>query len=70
MGTPRTRLGQILRSEGRRQRWLADQIGVDEATMSHYVHGRHVPDDRKAVIADALGRSVEDVFPEPTEAAA
>lgn len=63
MGTPpRTRLAQILIEEGRLQRWLADRIGVDQATMSHYVHGKHVPEDRQALIAEALGRSVEEIF--------
>lgn len=63
-----TRLAEILASEGRRQSWLAEQIGVDQATMSHYVHGKHVPEDRQRLIAGALGRSVDDVF--PTEQAA
>ena len=66
---PTTRLGRILRDEGRRQQWLADRIGVDKVTMHHYVHGRHVPDDRKVAIAEALGRSVDDVFPSEQVAA-
>jgi hypothetical protein len=67
---PTTRLGQILAEEGRRHKWLADATGIHRVTLHHYINGRHVPEDRQRAIADALGRSVEDVFPEPTEAAA
>jgi plasmid maintenance system antidote protein VapI len=63
---PRTELGRILRSEGRTQRWLAAQIGIDESRVSHFVHGHRVPEDLRVRIAEALGRKVADVFP-PSE---
>lgn len=59
-----TRLGEILDSEGRSQAWLARQVGVTRQTISQHVKGLHVPDDRRAQIAAALGRDVADVFPE------
>ena len=68
-GTPPTPLGRILREEGRRQSWLSERVGVDQATMSRYVHGLHVPDDKRAAIAQALGRDLADVFPESEVAA-
>jgi len=59
---PRTRLAEILELEGRKQTWLADQLGVRRATISAYVNGLHVPQDRREAIAEALGRTVRDVF--------
>jgi DNA-binding XRE family transcriptional regulator len=59
-----TRLGEILRQEGRSVAWLAREVGVARSTMYQHTKGLHVPDDRRAAIADALGRSVEDVFGE------
>lgn len=68
--TPRTRLGEILETEGRMQSWLASRVGVTRSRMSDYVNGLHVPDDRKVAIAQALGREIEDVFPKTSEQAA
>jgi transcriptional regulator with XRE-family HTH domain len=65
-GTP---LKRVLREDGRRQNWLAEKIGVDQATMSRYVNGLHVPDDKRRAIAAALGRDLADVFPQSEVAA-
>lgn len=65
----KTRLQQVLQEEGRKQRWLAEQIGVDEAMVSRYASGLHVPDDKQRLIARALRRRVRDVFPPTAEAA-
>lgn len=60
-----TRLGQILRAEGRTQSWLARTVGVDRTLINRYVHGIHLPgQDMQAAIASALGRQVVDVFPD------
>lgn len=57
-----TPLKQILAAEGRKQRWLAEQIGVHESLVSRYCRGLH-PDDRtKAAIAAVLGRTVADLW--------
>lgn len=64
-----TRLKRILREEGRKQRWLASQIGVSESQVHYIVNGLHVADATKRSIAEALGRDVDDVFG-PTEVAA
>lgn len=61
---PRTRLGQILANEGRKQSWLAREAGIDTGMLSRYVNGMHCPDDRKQAIAEILRREVADVFPE------
>jgi transcriptional regulator with XRE-family HTH domain len=59
-----TRLGEILDKEGRSQTWLARQIGVSRSTISQYVNGLHVPDDKRGPIAEALEREIGDVFGE------
>lgn len=67
---PTTRLGGALDERGRgSQRWLAEQIGINEATVSRYVHGLHVPDAKRRAIAEALGRDVGDLWPEREVAA-
>lgn len=66
---PLTRLQEILLEEGRRQKWLAERTGISEAQLSAYVRGLHVPDDRREAIAEALGRTVADVFGTPEIAA-
>lgn len=67
----RTRLEQILELEGRKASWLARQIGVSRQRMSDYVGGLHMPEDRAAAVAEALGREVDDVVgpPQPLEGA-
>lgn len=66
---PRTALGAILREEGRRASWLADRVGVNEGTMSRWINGLHVPEDRRAAIAEALGRTADELWPEDQVAA-
>ena len=65
-----TRLKQILEGEGRKQTWLAEQIGVERSLVNKYVNGLIPPDDVKARIAATLGREVDDVFGEPARSAA
>lgn len=65
----RSELQRILLEEGRKQSWLAERTGIDGASLSHYVNGLHVPDDKRALIAVALGREMSDLFPEDSAAA-
>lgn len=59
----RTRLEQIIDLEGRKQTWLAEQAGVSRAQMSNIVRGLVIEDEAiRLAIADALGRTVADVF--------
>lgn len=62
--TYHTRLDQILREEGRSQAWLARQVGVTRSRINEYCRGLHVPDGKRAPIAEALGREIDDVFGE------
>lgn len=66
---PVTRLAQVMELEGRKWVWLAEQTGIDRPTLSRYGKGLHVPNDRRALIAQALERQIDDLFP-PAEVAA
>lgn len=57
-----TALAEILKTEGRTQRWLARAVGISPPMMGRIVHGRRVPDVKQAHdIARALGRDVADL---------
>lgn len=59
-----TPLKRILEEQGRRQDWLAREVGVNITTVWHWVHGINRPSPaNQAKIAKALGREVEEVFP-------
>jgi DNA-binding XRE family transcriptional regulator len=58
-----TPLRRILREEGRKQSWLAAQIGVNKTQMSNWSRGLYCPPDKQVAIAKALGRKVNEVFP-------
>lgn len=62
----RTPLQRVIHEEGRKQRWLAERVGIDEGMLSRYANGLHCPEHTRAAIAEALGRSVDEVFPEGT----
>ena len=36
----------FLKNRGIKQRWLADQLGVSEITISNWANGSHYPRDR------------------------
>lgn len=59
-----THLKAILEKEGRRQRWLAEATGLSEFRVGRIAGGHSRARVEEAiVIARALGRPVEDVFP-------
>lgn len=59
-----TPLKLILVNEGRSQSWLARQIGARPEQVNRWVHGLHEPAVKtQAAIADALGRSVAELWP-------
>lgn len=67
-----TPLKRILQAEGRRQSWLARQVGKDQSEVSRIVNRGLIPDSgTKKAIAEALDREVAELWPEPgSEAAA
>ena len=66
----RTRLGWVLREQGRRQDWLAEQVGVDPSHISRIVHGLFPSQATAEKIADALDVEVSELWPELGEQAA
>lgn len=57
------RLKVVLAEKRKTNRWLAEQLGVNEATVSRWVNNRQQPSlatFRK--IADILGVNVKDLF--------
>lgn len=66
---PRTPLKRILQDEGRKQSWLAERVGIDQATMSRIVNGFHADDPTRDAIAQALGRTIEELWPDLERAA-
>ena len=59
-----SRLHRILSEEGRKQNWLAERAGMDRRRMHLIVHGIRPSEDEAQAIAETLGRSVEELFPE------
>ena len=58
-----TNLKRIIDENGVQQRWLAEQIGVTEVSMSRYVSGERIPKAPIAIrMADALGVNVKDLY--------
>lgn len=51
-------------ASGRHQKDIAAELGVLESTLSRWANGLHVPDERRQLIADVLGRDVAELFPE------
>lgn len=64
-----TPLKRLIFESGRTQRDIAAEVGVSEWTLSRIVNGLHTTERMQAAISDALGRTVEEVFPAEREAA-
>lgn len=58
-----TPLKRVLQSEGRKQSWLAEQVGIDQPTLSRIVNGLHCDEGTRQKISAALGREVCDLWP-------
>lgn len=49
-------LKEVLRSQGRSARWVAQQVGISETLISHAIYGRKtVTHDTARRIAEVLG---------------
>ena len=58
-----TNLKRIIDEKGVRQRWLAEQVGVTEVSMSRYVSGGRIPKAPLAIrMADVLGVDVKELY--------
>lgn len=56
--------------DGRSQKAVAKDAGIHPVTLSRIVGGASSDDDTKQKIADALGTSVDQLWPAPAEKAA
>ena len=64
-------LKRIMVAEGRRQSWLAQQVGKDQGEMSRIVNRDMIPDEKtRLAIAAALVRDPAELWPELHEKAA
>ena len=58
-----TNLKRIIDEKGVQQRWLAEQVGVTEVSMSRYVSGERIPKAPLAIrMADVLGVDVKELY--------
>jgi putative transcriptional regulator len=57
------KLREIMKEQGRTQKWLSQTVGVSETTISSYMKNKSIPTLPVALrIANALGKSVEDIW--------
>jgi transcriptional regulator with XRE-family HTH domain len=63
--TARTRLDKLLDQTGRKNKWLAAQLKVDESQVSRWRRGANIPaPGNRRRIAKALDVAVESLWPE------
>jgi DNA-binding XRE family transcriptional regulator len=61
----RNNLKQILAEHGSSQTWLAKRAGIGMSTLNGIVNERNVPTlDTARKIAQALGKNVDEIWPE------
>lgn len=71
MSTPKSPLDAIMTAQGRRNDWLAAAIGADEAQVSRWRSGKHVPiEATRELIAATLDTSADDIWGVGEQAAA
>jgi putative transcriptional regulator len=59
------KLREIMKEQGRTQKWLSQTVGVSETTISSYMKGKSIPTLPVALrIANALGKNVEEIWSE------
>lgn len=60
-----TPLKLALREEGRRQDWLAEQIGASADQVCRWANGVHIPvEATRELIAARVGRKVDELWPD------
>ena len=65
-----TPLKRVMLAEGRRQSWLAERIGKQQSVVSLIINRGLIPDpETRQAIAEALGRKVDELWPEHSEKA-
>lgn len=60
------RIHSLRQSKGLSQEELADLVGVDQSTISHWESGHHSPDVMQIMrLLEVLGASTTDIIPSP-----
>ncbi len=57
-----TRLKQLINSRGLKQRWIAQQVGISEATLSRIINGSTPRLDHACKLADLLDIAMDELF--------
>ncbi len=61
----RSRLKEIMKDEGRTQKWLSEKVGVSMTTISSIINEKSIPALPLALrIAKTLGKTVEEIWDE------
>jgi putative transcriptional regulator len=59
----KSRLKEVVKSQGRTQNWLSEQVGVNKATISQIITNKTTPTLVVAYrIAKVLGLKIEDIW--------
>lgn len=63
------RLAQWLTQNGKDYPWLAEELGVTDAAISHYVEGRNLPNAKNLVrLSEITGIPCNELLPEEVAA--
>ena len=55
---------EVIKSEGRKQKWVAQKIGVSETDISSYIANRRRPNhDRLVALCRLLNCKIVDLYP-------
>ena len=55
---------EVIQKEGKKQKWIADKIGVSETDISSYIAGRRTPNHQRLVaMCRLLGCRIVDLYP-------
>jgi transcriptional regulator with XRE-family HTH domain len=52
----------LIKSSGFKQKWIAEQLGVSEITISNWVSGKYIPSKRnREKLSKILGVSITEI---------
>ena len=58
------RIKEVIKREGRKQKWIAEKIGVSETDVSSYIANRRKPNhDRLTAMCRLLNCRIVDLYP-------
>ena len=58
------KIKEVIKREGRKQKWIAEKIGVSETDVSSYIANRRKPNhDRLTAMCRLLNCKIVDLYP-------